>query len=197
MTSLLAFSGASLNPSSLERSTLVVIDAQLEYVTGRLPLDGVASALAEIAALLDLARRNKVPVIHVAHHSAPGAPLFDPAGPYAAFAPEALPAEGEPVVIKSLPNSFARTDLAARLRETGRPELILAGFMTHNCVYATAMAALDHGYRSTIVAAATATRDLPGAPAAVVQQGALAGLADRAAIVVPDHSALWQTNSIR
>jgi nicotinamidase-related amidase len=62
--------------------------------------------------------------------------------------------------------------------------------MTHNCVYATAMSALDHGYRNTIVAAATATRDLPGASAALVQQAALAGLADRAAIVIPEVAAL-------
>jgi nicotinamidase-related amidase len=197
MTSLLALSGASLNPSPLERSTLMIIDAQMEYVTGKLPLAGIAPALAEIAVLLDLARKHGVPVIHVAHHAAPGRPLFDPAGAYAAIAPEALPAEGEPVVIKSLPNSFAGTDLAARLKETGRPELVLAGFMTHNCLYATAMAALDHGYRSTIVAAATATRDLGEVPAEIVQRAALAGLADRAAILVRDHSALWQTNSIR
>ena len=197
MTSLLAFSGAPLNPSPLDRSTLVIIDAQMEYVTGKLPLSGVGAALDEIAALLDLARRNGVPVIHVAHHAPPGRPLFDPEGPFAAIAPEARPLEGEPVVVKSLPNAFAHTDLAERLKETGRPELILAGFMTHNCVYATAMSALDHGYRSSIVAAATATRDLGDVPAAQVQRGVLAGLSDRAAIIVPDHSGLWQTNSIR
>lgn len=185
---LLSLSGASLSPSPLERSALVIVDAQMEYVTGSLPLAGVEAALGEIAALLALARSRGVPVIHVVHH-APGRPLFDPAGPFAAIAPQALPAEGEPVVIKTLPNSFAGTDLLERLRETGRSELILAGFMTHNCIAATSMAAVDHGYRNTIVAAATATRDLPGAPAALVQQGVLAGLADRCAIVVADHSA--------
>lgn len=189
MASLLALSGASLNPSPLDRSSLVIIDAQLEYVTGKLPLAGVDAALAEIAKLLELARNNGVPMIHVAHHAAPGRPLFDPAGPYAAIAPQARPAEGEPVVIKTLPNSFAHTDLAERLAQTGRPELILAGFMTHNCVYATAMSALDHGFRSTVVAAATATRDLGDVPAEIVQRSSLAGLSDRAAIIVADHAA--------
>jgi len=61
--------------------------------------------------------------------------------------------------------------------------------MTHNCIAATSMAALDHGYRSTIVAGATATRTLGDVPAAAVQRGVLAGLADRAAIIVPDVSA--------
>lgn len=192
MKSLLALSGAPLNPSPADRSTLVIIDAQMEYVTGRLPLAGVGPALGEIATLLALARSHKVPVIHVVHHAAPGRPLFDPAGPFAAIAPQASPLEGEAVVIKSLPNSFAHTDLLDRLKETGRPELILAGFMTHNCIYATAMSALDHGFRSTIVAAATATRDLGDVPAEIVQRGTLAGLSDRAAIIVPDHSGLWQ-----
>jgi nicotinamidase-related amidase len=109
---------------------------------------------------------------------------------------EALrPEPGEPVVVKSLPNAFAKTDLHERIAATGRRELIIAGFMTHMCVSATARAALDLGYRSTVIANATATRDLPdplgGAVAAeVVHRAALAMLADRFAIVVPDSAAL-------
>ena len=184
VSSLLSLSGALLDPAPLDRAAVIVIDAQMEYVTGRLPLADIGPALAEIAALLELARSRSAPVIHVAHVSAPGRPLFDPAGPFVAFAPEAAPREGEAVVKKSLPNSFAGTDLAEILKASGRKELILAGFMTHNCLYATAMSALDHGYRNTIVGMATGTRDLGGVPAAQIQQAALAGLADRAAIVV-------------
>jgi len=187
--SLLALSGAPAHPAPLDRAALLVIDAQMEYVSGKVPLAGVGAALTEIAALLDLARSRGVPVIHVAHISPAGWPLFDAAGPYVAFAPEAAPRDGEAVVAKTLPNAFAGTDLAGVLRTAGRPELILAGFMTHNCIYATAMSALDHGYRNTIVAAATGTRDLGAVPAAHIQRATLAGLADRAAIVVPDHFA--------
>src|SRR5690349_14190012 len=81
---------------------------------------------------------------------------------------------------KRLPNAFAGTGLEAAVRATGRRELILAGFMTHMCVSSTARAALDLGYRTTIVAGATATRDLPDptglgvVPAADVQCAALA-----------------------
>jgi nicotinamidase-related amidase len=186
---LLSLSGASLEPASLDRATLVVIDAQMEYVTGKLRLAGIEEALEEIAALLDLARSRGVPIVHVMQVSAPGRAVFEPSGPFVAIAPQAAPRPGEAIVRKPLPNSFAGTDLAERLKEIGRPELILAGFMTHNCVYATAMSGLDHGYRNTIVASATATRDLPGVPAALVQQATLAGLADRAAIIVPSVSA--------
>lgn len=64
------------------------------------------------------------------------------------------------------------------------------GFMTHMCVEATTRAALDHGYATTVVADATATRDLPdplgGAPVGAVdlQRRSLAAMADRFATVV-------------
>lgn len=87
-------------------------------------------------------------------------------------------------------SAFADTRLEEAIRRTGRKNLIIAGFMTHNCVSSTARAARDLGYAPTIVAAATATRDLPDGkgglvPAPVLQAASLAALADRAARVVP------------
>ena len=73
--------------------------------------------------------------------------------------------------------------------------MILAGFMTHNCVTATARSAEDYGIRTTIVAAATASRALPDSlsgqiiPADVVQASALAALADRTSVIVQDAGA--------
>ncbi len=191
--SLLSLAGAPLHPSPLDKAVLVLIDAQREYTDGALPLSGVDAAIAEAARLLTLARKAGVPVIHIVHHGKPGG-LFDPGGPMGGFIPALAPAEGESVIAKRLPNSFAGTDLQERARATGRSELILAGFMTHNCVDSTARAALDLGWRSTVVAAATATRDLPnplgGAiPAETVQSATLAGLADRIAVVVKDAGA--------
>lgn len=102
----------------------------------------------------------------------------------------------EAVVTKALPNSFAGTDLHARLQATGRKELIIAGFMTHMCVSATTRAAMDLGYRNTVVAAATAPRSLPVptggvVPAAELQRTELAALADMFAVVVRDAGA-WK-----
>ena len=62
--------------------------------------------------------------------------------------------------------------------------------MTHVCANSTARAAFNLGYRPTVVANATATRSLPNplggdVPAAQMQTGALAALADIFAIVVP------------
>jgi nicotinamidase-related amidase len=72
---------------------------------------------------------------------------------------------------------------------TGKKQLIVAGFQTHMCISSTVRAALDLGYRTTVIADAAATRDLPdptGGPAfaaAELHRAALAGLADRFAIV--------------
>lgn len=192
---LLQMAGAPLHPAPLERAALVLIDHQREYLDGALALAGMPAAIAELQALLALARAHGVPVFHVVHHGRPGGPAFDPGTPRVEIIPPLAPREDEAVVTKTLPNSFAGTDLHARLQDSGRTELIVAGFMTHGCVSATARAALDLGYRTTIVAAGCATRDLPdpvggGVVAAeTVQRAALAALADRVAVVVADHRA--------
>ena len=192
--SLLAMAGAPLDPSPLDRAALVVIDHQKEYSQGALPLDGIGAAAAEAGALLALARRSGVPVFHIVHRGKPGG-LFDLEGPMGGIIPGLAPLEGEATVVKGLPNAFAGTDLHDRIRATGRTELIVAGFMTHMCVSSTVRAGLDLGYRTTVVAGATATRALPDPlggvlPAAEVQRAALAAMADRFAVVVRDHT-VW------
>jgi len=192
--------GAPSTPGSLDDAALVLIDHQREYLPdGGLPLAGIGAAVTEIGRLLDFARRHGMPVFHVVHHARPGAPLFDPDSPTARIITGLEPNPDENVVAKSLPNAFAGTDLHDRVQATGRKDLIVAGFATHMCVSSTVRAALDLGYRTTVVASATATRDLPSpledggiVPAEVVQQGTLAALADRFAIVMRDAKALAQ-----
>jgi nicotinamidase-related amidase len=189
--SLLEFAGAPRHPSPLDRSALILIDPQAEYVTGGVPLSGIGAAVEDAVKLLCIAREAAVPVFHIHHHGKQGGALFDPSGPFVRPIPALAPQYGEDVLIKSLPNAFARTDLEDRIRAAGRTELIVAGFATHMCISATVRAALDHGYRTTIVASATATRDLPDplggiVPAGEVQRATLAALADRFAIVVRD-----------
>ena len=187
---LLAMSGASMEPSRLSDSALVLIDCQNEYVSGVLALPGVAPALKEAEKILARARDVGTPVIHVMHHGRPGGGVFDPDGPSSEIATDVAATNGEAIVPKALPNSFAGTNLDVILEETGKKELIIVGFMTHMCVSATARAATDLGYRNTIVANATATRDLPGpggdgvVTADELQRAELAALADRFAIIV-------------
>lgn len=185
---LLQMAGAPLEPARFSESAVVIIDAQNEYVSGKLPLPGVNAALDNIAILLKAARAAGAPVVHVQHRGRAGG-LFDPNAESFKLAPQAAAESGEAIVEKPLPNAFAQTNLQDALAQTGRKSLIVAGFMTHMCVSSTVRAALDLGYRTTVVADAAATRDLPdptggpALPAAELHRAALAGLADRFAIV--------------
>lgn len=193
---LLQMAGAKPAPAHPSRAVLVLVDAQREYTDGALRLDGIDAAVAESRRLLELARREGMPVVHIHHHGRVGGALFAPDGPFVAPIEGLEPAAGETVVTKALPNAFAGTELDRLVRESGRSELVLAGFATHMCISATARAALDLGHRCTVVAGATATRALPDplgkgpVAAGAVQQAALAALADRFATVVPDAAAL-------
>jgi nicotinamidase-related amidase len=189
---LRALAELPLEPAGLAESTLVLIDCQNTYTYGILELDGVQAALDEAAALLDRARSAGIPVIHVQHSDGPGS-LYDVEGESGAIVTRVAPRAGEPVVVKQYPNSFVQTDLDDRLKAVGASNLVLAGFMTHMCVNSTARGAFNLGYAPTVVAAATATRSLPGVggesvSAAAMQSASLAGMADLFAVVVPGGS---------
>lgn len=185
---LLQFAGADLAPPKLSETVLVVIDAQREYVDGVLPLFGVGPALDNIATLLAAARKAGAPVVHVQHKGKPGG-LFGPDTGGFALAEQAAAKAGEPIVEKGFPNSFTGTRLKEVLDGLAVKQLTLVGFMTHMCVSSTARAATELGFRTTVVADATATRDLPSASgdgivaAATLHASELAALSDRFAIV--------------
>ncbi len=192
-TTLRALTGLPTQPAALGQSVLVMIDCQNTYTRGTLALDGVEGALEEAEALLGSARRAGTPVVHIQHDAGPGSP-YDVTAEIGRIVDRVAPREGEPVVVKNYPNSFVDTDLQAHLRRIDRTDLVFAGFMTHMCVNSTARAAFNLGYAGTVVAAATATRDLPlggrvvDAPS--LQAASLAAVEDMFAIVVPDHRAL-------
>ena len=160
--------GADPNPHKLANSAVLMIDAQLEYVSGRMICDGVEAALEQGGKLIAKARAAERPVIHIQHKGAPGG-LFGPDTENFLIAAQVAPEGDEPVINKALPNAFAGTDLEAVFRGLGCDSLIIAGFMTHMCVSTTARAALDLGIPCTVVADACATRDLPDANGDVVR----------------------------
>lgn len=181
-------------PAALAESALVLIDCQNTYTRGVMELDGVSTALDEVATLLDRARTAGIPIIHVQHDGGAGSP-YDLGDDIGAIVPLVAPRDGEPVVVKQYPDSFVQTDLDERLKALGVSNLVLTGFMTHMCVNSTARGAFNLGYAPSVVASATATRSLPGVdgaplPASAVQQASLAALSDLFAIVVPDAASI-------
>jgi nicotinamidase-related amidase len=167
-------SGRGYAAATLSNATLIIIDAQKEYLSGPLALTGVHEAIANIVKLVDAARAAKCKIIHVRHLGTVGG-MFDPQGLRGEFVPELLPLADEIVVEKLLPNALNGTTIKGTtvngaafngtlhelLQSFGHLDLVVCGFMSHSSVSTTVRAAKDYGYRCTLVEDACATRDLP------------------------------------
>jgi nicotinamidase-related amidase len=187
--------GVKPSDVKVSENTLLVIDAQREYVDGNVKLTNIEPAMEALARILKRARKAGIKIIHFKHHAPKGAPVFDPDGPYVEIAEPARPEDGELIIVKHFPDAFIETGLKEQLQ--GSPNLIVAGFMTHACISATVRSAGQAGFNTTVIANACATRDLPdksknGAmvPAAIVHQANLAALADLFAQVLEKDSDL-------
>ena len=174
-------SGRGYAPANLAHATLVIIDAQKEYLSGPLALTGMAEAVANIQQLLAAARAAGRPIVHV-HHLGTVGGLFDPQGERGEFIPGLEPLSDETLIGKLLPSAFHGTPLEKRLQDLGSLDLIVCGFMSHSSVSTTVRAAKNLGFRCTLVEDACATRDLPFKgrvlSAAVVQEAEMAIMAD-------------------
>ena len=189
LKTLRSLSGLATEPAALAGSALLMIDLQNTYRDGVMRLEHVEPAIAEARALLARARGAGIPVIHVRHDAGPGSP-YDLTASNGQIADAVAPQGGEAIVTKAYPSAFVGTDLEARLKAIGVTDLILAGFMTHMCINSTARSAFSLGFRPTVVASTTATRDLPApdgavVPAAMLQAASLAALSDLFAVVAP------------
>ena len=188
-STLRELAGMPAEPCSLRESALVMIDCQNTYREGVMMLTGVEEALNEARRVLDRARAAGTPIVHIAHDAGAGTP-YDFSAEIGQIADKVAPIGDEPTIVKTYPNAFARTDLHERLQALCCKNLIFTGFMTHMCVNSTVRAAFDHGYTSTVVANASATRDLPRHDDTVVRarelhEASLSSLADLFAVVVP------------
>lgn len=180
-------SGLSDEPVALRDAALVMIDCQNTYREGVMQLSGVEAALDQAQRLLARARDAGIPIFHIQHDAGPGSP-YDLTTEIGAIADKVAPRDGEAVITKTHPNAFVNTSLHDQLQNIGASNLVLAGFMTHMCVNSTARGAFNQGYAPTVVASATATRDLPRGNSVIdaraLHEASLAAVADLFGVVV-------------
>ena len=162
LKTMFQLTGRGYAAANLSNASLLIIDAQNEYLSGPLALSGMDAATANIARLLDAARKARRPVIHIRHLGTVGG-MFDPQGERGAFIKGLEPQGDELIIEKRMPNAFNDTGLQKALENLGSLDVIVCGFMSHSSVSTTVRAAKDYGLRCTLVSDACATRDLPTA----------------------------------
>ncbi|KAJ6541512.1 Isochorismatase-like protein [Mycena capillaripes] len=154
--------GVPPSTASTHDSILVIIDAQNEYDYGRLAIANLPRTRPTILRLLERYRGAGGAIAHVVHIVPPGTPVFTPDTPLAAIFPELQPYEGEPIVEKRFPGSFAETNLREVVEKAGVRKIVLTGYMAHVCVSTTAREAHQLGYEVLVVEDAIGDRNIPG-----------------------------------
>src|SRR3954447_5811689 len=141
-------------------TALLVIDVQNGVVTGNHERDAV---VANVAALVDKAREDDVPVIWVQHNDDEA--LIEGRDAWQ-IVPELKRDDSEPLVQKRYGDSFEDTNLEDVLSDLGVGRLVVAGAQTDMCIRSTLHGAFARGYDATLVSDAHTTEDLTewGAP---------------------------------
>ena len=133
-----------------QRSTcaLLVIDVQNEQFEAATPVYKADQLLQNITLLITKARQEDVPVIFI-QHSADSYLKFGSDGWQ--LHPQMQPIAGEPIIHKRHPNSFIKTNLQEELKNRNVEEVVVTGLVSHGCVKATCLGALEVGYKVVLV----------------------------------------------
>jgi nicotinamidase-related amidase len=141
-------------------TALMVIDVQNGVVARSINRD---ETVATIAALVDRARADSVPVVWVQHSDDEALVQGSDAWRYV---PELERRDDEALVPKRYGDAFEATDLADVLARRGVGRVVVTGTQTDECIRATLHGAFVRGYDTTLVSDAHTTEDLTewGAP---------------------------------
>lgn len=158
------------------RPALILIDFAKAYYDPDCTLfagQGAADALASALRLRAAAHQAGVPVILTEVTYQPGlngrdgGRFFEKALPLRAFvrgqrtaefAEGLVPRDDELLVSKQYASAFFGTSLAATLTAAGHDSVILTGLTTSGCVRASCVDAMQHGFRTIVVADACGDR---------------------------------------
>jgi len=162
----------------MRRPALLVIDMQNDFVRDGAPLKvgGVGPIIGKIRDLLEIFRRNRLPVFHVVRvHRKDGsdvevfrrdlfgrAPFAVEGTNGAAVITELEPRDGEVILRKTRMSAFMHTELDLILRTLGSDTVFVAGIQTPNCIRTTVFDACALNYHVFLVddAVAAATGEI-------------------------------------
>ncbi|MDN6193037.1 MAG: isochorismatase family protein, partial [Brevibacterium sp.] len=144
---------------STARRALVIVDVQQQYFDGPLEIQYPSheQSLPKIAAAIDAAVAADIPVAVIQHTMGTDAPVFNPNEPGYALHPKVAQRQAKSwkSVVKEYGSVYADTDLEAWLREKGVDTVTLVGYMTNNCILASAAEAEVLGFTTEVLSDAT------------------------------------------
>jgi maleamate amidohydrolase len=146
------------------RPALIVVDMTLGFTDPESPLAcDLEEPVANIQNLLEAARRAEIPVVFttIAYRESdeltaafidkvPALLTLEAGSRWGEIDPSIAPREPEPVLNKLFAAAFYGTGLPSLLAAAGVDTLIVAGASTSGCVRATAVDALQYGYRPVV-----------------------------------------------
>ncbi len=153
---------------------LIVIDMTLGFTDPESPLAcDLEGPISEIQKLLGAARRAEIPIVFttVAYRESdkltaaafidkvPALLTLEAGTRWAEIDPRIAPEKTEPVLNKLFASGFFGTGLSSLLTSAGVDTLIITGASTSGCVRATAVDALQYGFRPVIPREAVGDRN--------------------------------------
>jgi len=156
------------------RPALVVIDMNLGFTDPNSPLAcDLEGPVSEIRKLLEAAREAEIPVVFttIAYRESdkltaaafidkvPALLTLEAGTRWSEIDPRLAPRETEPVLNKLFASGFFGTGLSSLLTAAGVDTLIITGASTSGCVRATAVDALQYGFRPVVPREAVGDRN--------------------------------------
>jgi len=146
--------------TAIERSALLVIDAQQSFMAGpRWQRRNNPEFEQNVQRLIDGYRLKGLPVFFFLDSDT--SEHFEPSSPYFKLMDFIQPGEGEPVLIKTSRNCFTTTNLDYLLRRADVKRLVVTGIKTEQCCETTTRVASDLGYEVDFITEATLTFPIP------------------------------------
>ena len=157
-----------------QRPALLVIDVNVGFTDPASPLVcDLEDVVAAIRRLLDEFRRAKLPVVYttVSYDEGdkvaaaafidkiPALLTLEAGSRWVEIDPRIAPLPGEPVLNKLFASAFYGTPLSSLLASAGCDSVVVTGASTSGCVRATAVDAIQHGYRPAVPREAVGDRD--------------------------------------
>jgi nicotinamidase-related amidase len=141
-----------------DKQALLVIDAQNEYFTGRLPVTYPEGSFINLLRAMDYAAEVGMHLAVIQHTApSPDSLTFRRGSEEWRLHPEVEKRKYDILIEKALPGSFTGTELQTWLEREGIERLVICGYMTQMCCDTTARQAFHRGFRVDFLSDATGT----------------------------------------